>query len=92
MKIERCSKCGHYIVGDTHCCPPAWLVRRVDDTEYQEVYDYNIGDAVEKFCEKNYSEWEFPKQIDILAGPIIGAWQKFHVDVELAPVFNVSEL
>jgi hypothetical protein len=63
--IDKCKICGEYIWGENHICGESWLCRRVDGDEWDEAFGEDPNLAIERYCEKHFADWEYPKSIEV---------------------------
>ena len=91
----RCENCGEFDWKSKHKCQPEWEAIMADyHDEYnpKRAFGYDIEAAVESFCERNFSNWDYPEEMEIWARkPGEKEWQKFEVTVQAVPEFTVRD-
>jgi len=94
--FQRCENCGEYDWKSKHKCAPEWeaiLVDYHDEDVPRKAFGHTIESAVESFCERGFSDWDHPEEMEIWARePGAVEWQKFEVTVQPVPGFTVSEI
>lgn len=96
MTSGTCSKCGQFSFSlfKPHCCPPLWVVRVAEDSDYYDgdeaagIHARDAVQAAEKFGEQwDYDELLMGKSIvvEVTAAGDSDTIQKFTVMGELVP-------
>ena len=90
--FEKCKICGAYDWRDKHKCPPRWealCVDHDDEEDFGHTFAYDAEPAAQKYAEENYSNWEYPEELEIWVRESAEArWQKFNVYVQMTPEFT----
>lgn len=95
VEYERCPICRNYGWTNTHKCPTKWqaiLHEYYDEEEPGYVYcNGDAQEAVELFADQNYSNWDYPRNMEIwVRKDTDEPWDKFDVYVEAVPSFSSS--
>ena len=65
-KFERCKNCGSYAFLDGHKCPPEWeACESCDEDDIKRVFGCDAKSAAEKCLEENFSNWDYPEEMEI---------------------------
>jgi hypothetical protein len=90
---KKCLTCGYYGWLDSHKCSSRWEVFREehgDEDNPDFCYGGDKEQAIEKYCDDNFSDWEYPQMIKVqIRLDEDHEWEKFIVDVRTVPEFDV---
>jgi hypothetical protein len=96
MTYKECDICNEWDWTEKHICPPMWEIGREweieDDECFDTIYAKSAEEAVLKYAEINFSNWEYPEQIEIWVRQVLGNWEKFEVYVESVPSFSACKI
>ena len=93
--MDICPICKQYVFDwEKHKCPPNAFECRLH--EYGDiwgtVYAYDSGAALDKYCEDNFSNWEYPSnfEVEIRKAGTDGPIELYDVEVQPVPEFIFS--
>ena len=92
-RYESCKICGVYGWASKHVCSDKWEAMyegHDDEDNTGETFGDDGETAALKYAEDNFVHWEYPEEMEIwVRKSKEDPWQKFMVEVESVPQFNV---
>jgi hypothetical protein len=90
---SKCPICKEYAWLDKHECQQKWEVVRPeygDENDPDFSYGHDQEQAITKYCDDNFSNWEYPSEIKIwIRIDEDQEWEQYMVDVRSVPEFEV---
>lgn len=95
-EFKRCRTCKELDYSNIHQCKPEYqaiLKDYHDENEPERVFANGMEAAALAFAENNFSNWDFPKHMEIWVRQHEGdQWAKFEITVEAVPSFSALQI